>query len=113
MMFKTIFALGALAASAMAAAPKGKAFDHIFIIFLENTDYSLAASTPELQAYMPQGVTLTNYYGVTHPSEPNYIATAGGDYFGLNDDSYHTIPANYTTIVDLLEPKGLTWKAYQ
>lgn len=24
---------------------------------------------------------------MTHPSQPNHIASVGGDYFGLNDDS--------------------------
>ena len=28
------------------------------------------------------------------------------------DDDYYDIPANETTIFDLLENKGLTWKAY-
>ncbi|KAF9930605.1 hypothetical protein FBU30_000308 [Linnemannia zychae] len=91
---------------------KGKAFDHIFIIFLENTNFALAASDPYLSTLASQGIALTNYHGLTHPSQPNYIAAIGGDYYGLNNDLDTTIPANYTTIVDLLEPKGLTWKAY-
>jgi len=57
---------------------------------------------------------LNNYYALTHPSQPNYIAVTGGDYFGLGDDGMHSIPSSYKTIVDLLEAKGgLTWKAYQ
>ncbi|KAF9575033.1 hypothetical protein EC968_004530 [Mortierella alpina] len=112
MLFKSIASL-ALVAAAAAQATKGKAFDHIFIIFLENTNYALAASDANLQAFVPQGITLTNYHAVTHPSEPNYVATIGGDYFGMEDDDYHAIPSNYTTIVDLLEKKNLSWKAYQ
>ncbi|KAI1318993.1 hypothetical protein EDD11_005191 [Mortierella claussenii] len=112
MLFKSIVSL-AFVAAATAQAIKGKAFDHVFIIFLENTNYPLAASDPALQAFLPQGVLLDNYSGVTHPSEPNYVAAAGGDYWGMNDDSYYAIPSNYTTIVDLLEKKNLTWKAYQ
>ncbi|KAG0210548.1 hypothetical protein BGX33_004824 [Mortierella sp. NVP41] len=114
MLFKSIVSLAVIAsAAAAAAAVKGKAFDHIFIIFLENTDYDRAATDPTLMSYFPDAVRLDNYHGVTHPSEPNYIAASGGDYFGLADDDLHSIPANYSTIVDLLEPKGLTWKAYQ
>ncbi|KAF8960675.1 hypothetical protein BGZ46_001528 [Entomortierella lignicola] len=113
MLFKSLVSLALVAASVSAQAVKGKAFDHIFIIFLENTDFALANTTPQLQAFFPESVLLTNYHGVTHPSQPNYIATIGGDYYGLNDDSFHAIPANYTTVVDLLEPKGLTWKTYQ
>jgi acid phosphatase len=60
-----------------------------------------------------RGITLTNYFGVTHPSEPNYIAAVGGDYFGLADDSFHQIPENISTVVDLLEDKGISWSEYQ
>ncbi|KAF9991217.1 hypothetical protein BGZ75_002845 [Mortierella antarctica] len=112
MLFRSIASLAFVVAAA-AQATKGKAFDHIFIIFLENTNYALAASDANLQAFAPQGVTLTNYHAITHPSEPNYVATIGGDYFGMEDDDFHAIPSNYTTIVDLLEKKNLSWKAYQ
>ncbi|KAF8979689.1 hypothetical protein BGZ52_004696, partial [Haplosporangium bisporale] len=112
MLFKSIVSL-ALVAAAAAQATKGKAFDHIFIIFLENTDYAKAATDAALTAFVPQGVLLDQYSGVTHPSEPNYIAASGGDYFGLNDDDFHSIPDTYKTIVDLLETKGLSWRAYQ
>ncbi|KAF9547967.1 hypothetical protein EC957_007480 [Mortierella hygrophila] len=93
--------------------PKGKAFDHIFIIFLENTNYALAASDPFFQHLSQIGITLTNYHALTHPSQPNYIASIAGDYYGINNDYDTSIPANYTTIVDLLESKHLTWKTYQ
>ncbi|KAG0275904.1 hypothetical protein BGZ95_008241 [Linnemannia exigua] len=115
MLFKSLVSLAVVASTAAAAAAsvKGKAFDHIFIIFLENTDYDKAATDPTLSSYFPEAVHLDNYYGVTHPSEPNYNAASGGDYFGMADDNRYAIPPNYTTIVDLLEPKGLTWRAYQ
>ncbi|KAH7052578.1 phosphoesterase family-domain-containing protein [Linnemannia elongata] len=93
--------------------PKGKAFDHILIILLENTNYALAASDPYLQHLSQTGILLTNYHALTHPSQPNYIASIAGDYYGLNKDHDCSIPANYSTIVDLLEPKHLTWKTYQ
>ncbi|GJJ68125.1 phosphatidylinositol-3-phosphatase [Entomortierella parvispora] len=112
MLLKSIVSLACIAAAA-AQATKGKIFDHIFIIYLENTDFVKAAQDANLTSFADQAVLLDNYYGVTHPSEPNYIAVSGGDYFGLNDDNFHSIPANYTTVVDLLEKKNLTWKAYQ
>ncbi|KAG0003435.1 hypothetical protein BGZ80_003099 [Entomortierella chlamydospora] len=112
MLFKSIVSL-ALVAAAAAQATKGKAFDHVFIVFLENTNYQIAATDPILSSLTPQGVLLDNYSGVTHPSEPNYVAAAGGDYFGISDDSLYYIPSNVTTIVDLLDKKGLTWKTYQ
>lgn len=84
----------------------GKAFDRIIQIWLENTDYEAAISTPAMQALLPQGVLFDNYYALTHPSEPNYIASVAGDFFGLSDDSFNHIPTNITTVFDLLDDGG-------
>ena len=35
-----------------------------------------------------QGILLDSFYAVTHPSEPNYIAAIGGDFFGAMDDNF-------------------------
>lgn len=53
----------------------GKAFDRFITIWLENTDYDMAAGDPNLNWLAQQGITLTKYFGVTHPSEPNYVAS--------------------------------------
>jgi len=55
--------------------------------------------------------TVANYYGVTHPSEPNYVAAISGSNWFMNDDN----PANrydHTNLVDQLEARHLTWGAY-
>lgn len=64
---------------------------------------------------------------MTHPSEPNYIAVAGGDFFGNAVDDFRelylrdllltgkltdckgAIPMNISTIVDLLDQKNISW----
>ena len=61
---------------------------------------------------MKSGITLTNYYGLTHPSQPNYIASVSGDYFGLNHDGLVTVPENVSTVVDLFDTKKVTWRVY-
>lgn len=91
----------------------GAAFDRIFIIWLENTDYDKAAGQEDLQWLASQGVTLDNYWGLTHPSEPNYVAAVGGDYFALDDDRFIALPSNISTIVDLFDTKGISWAEYQ
>ncbi|KAL9553289.1 hypothetical protein MBANPS3_003348 [Mucor bainieri] len=95
------------------AAPQGKAFDHILQVWFENQDYSTIAKTAGFTNLLKEGILLTNFNAVTHPSEPNYVAAAGGDNFGINNDDYYNIPANISSIFDLLENKGLTWKVYQ
>jgi phospholipase C len=52
-------------------------------------------------------------FGVTHPSMPNYIAAVGGDTFGCDNDDFKRIDANVSTLVDLLEDKGISWSTYQ
>lgn len=56
---------------------------------------------------------MTNYFAVTHPSEPNYCASAAGDDFGMDNDDWHQIPANVSTIADLFDTKGVAWGEYQ
>ena len=50
---------------------------------------------------------------MTHPSQPNYVAAIGGDYFGMNHDAFTLIDNNISTIVDLLEAKDISWGHYQ
>ncbi|KAI0772894.1 phosphoesterase family-domain-containing protein [Trametes elegans] len=92
---------------------KGKAFDRFIQIWIENTDYETAASSPVFQNLSKQGVRCDQFYAVTHPSEPNYLAAVGGDFFGAGDDNFYHIPQNVSTVVDLLEAKNISWASYQ
>lgn len=105
--------LSALAATSSAQWVKGKAFDRMAIIWLENTDYDLAAGDPNLAWLAKKGISLTNHFAVTHPSMPNYAAAISGDYYGINHDDMVNIPSNVSTLVDLLEDKGVSWGEYQ
>ncbi|TPX45373.1 hypothetical protein SeMB42_g04034 [Synchytrium endobioticum] len=69
------------------AVVPGLVFDRFVQIWLENTDYADSASSPTFQKLASKGILLTNYHAVTHPSEPNYMASVGGDFFGLGDDT--------------------------
>lgn len=91
----------------------GAAIQRMFVIWLENTDYDKAAGQEDLQWLASQGIILDNYWALTHPSEPNYVASVGGDYFSLNDDRFIALPSNVSTVVDLLDTKGISWAEYQ
>ncbi|KAJ3307741.1 hypothetical protein HDU93_005933, partial [Gonapodya sp. JEL0774] len=56
----------------------GKWFDNVFIIVMENTDFSTAATLSYLGslAKRPDARLYTNYSCVGRPSQPNYIAMA-------------------------------------
>ncbi|KAI0147202.1 acid phosphatase phoa [Xylariaceae sp. FL1272] len=109
--------VAAAAATALTYSPtsnvKGKAFDRYVVIWLENTDYDMAAGDPNLAWLASKGQTLRQYHAVTHPSQPNYVATIGGDYFGMQNDDFDQIVANVSTTIDLLEDKGISWGHYQ
>ncbi|TFK33657.1 acid phosphatase [Crucibulum laeve] len=92
---------------------KGKVFDRFVTIWLENTDFDDALADPSLSALAKQGIELNNYFAVTHPSEPNYVASVGGEYFGMDNDNLNRIPENISSIVDLLEEKSISWGEYQ
>ncbi|KAI0698952.1 phosphoesterase family-domain-containing protein [Cerioporus squamosus] len=92
---------------------QGKAFDRFIQIWIENTDFATAASSPVFQALSKEGILLESFYALTHPSEPNYIAAVGGDFFGAADDDFYHIPQNISTVVDLLEAKNISWATYQ
>jgi acid phosphatase len=41
------------------------------------------------------------------------VASIGGEYFGMNNDNFNQIPSNVSSIIDLLESKGISWGEYQ
>ncbi|ORY00906.1 phosphoesterase family-domain-containing protein [Clohesyomyces aquaticus] len=91
---------------------EGKAFDRIIQIWLENTDYDTAARNSDMKWLATQGILLTNFWALTHPSQPNYLAAVGGDTHGLDTDDFYAVPANISTIVDALDTKGISWGSY-
>ena len=68
---------------------------HVVVVVEENKNYSQifsGSSAPYIQALARGGALLTDYYAVTHPSEPNYQALFAGSTLGLTSDA---CPVNY------------------
>ncbi|MFO0731460.1 MAG: alkaline phosphatase family protein [Nitrospiraceae bacterium] len=60
--------------------------DHIVIVIEENHSYAQivgSSAAPYLNSLIAQGALLTNSYGVTHPSQPNYLALFAGSTEGI------------------------------
>jgi phosphatidylinositol-3-phosphatase len=92
----------------------GHALNHIFLIMLENHSQSSViddANAPFITSLAHKYAMAANYFGVTHPSEPNYVATISGSNWGVNDDQ-PTNTYDHLNIVDQLEQHHLTWAAY-
>ncbi|KAL7320768.1 hypothetical protein PS15m_000627 [Mucor circinelloides] len=101
-------------AASSSSIKKGKYFDRVVIIVMENQDYDVAYKDKFLQGLNKEygnGILLTNYLATTHPSQPNYIAMISGSTKGTKEDDESNIDRK--NIVDLLEAKGISWKTYQ
>ena len=112
----TLFAALSLT-PALAAPPAGvPRYDHIFVIVEENhgfTDVIGNPAAPNLNALANQFGLATNYFGVSHPSEPNYVALLGGNFFGVSsDDPYWINTRDKPSLISQLDQAGITWKAY-
>ena len=101
----------------VAPASTVPAFDHVFFVMMENTDYSQVigdtANAPFINSLAQSGTLMTNYSGVYHPSDENYLAVSGGDTFVTGAIYFPNIKVSASHIGDRLEAVGKTWKAYE
>ncbi|KAG2175979.1 hypothetical protein INT44_000457 [Umbelopsis vinacea] len=98
------------------AKVKGKWFDSIGIIMSENEDFLVTMAQPPFISLAANGTLATNYFGLSHVSEQNYVAVLAG---WLDANIYRgdgSTPANlnitYPTILDQLLAQGYTVKQY-
>jgi len=108
-------------------------YQHIVEIMMENTSYGTIIGNPlapHINSLASKYGLATDYFGVTHPSEPNYMANIAGSFFGVQDDNQfyctpalastdpmcagttvdHTVSA--PTLADQLTSVGMTWRGY-
>ncbi len=107
-----------------ASGGHGTRLDHVFIIMLENhaADHVIGdPAAPHITSLASTYGQATDYFGVTHTSEPNYIAATSGNNWWVNNDNgwYPTTSNNFgpnrydhTNVVDELEAAHIPWDAY-
>jgi acid phosphatase len=86
----TTSAPAASSTSAPAAVTSVPRFTHIVVVVEENHaagEILGSSSAPYMNGLARSGVLLTQSYGVTHPSYPNYLALFSGSTHGISDDS--------------------------
>jgi phosphatidylinositol-3-phosphatase len=86
-----ILAAAALVVAAPAVhAQSNRAFKHVFLIVMENHGkgeiLGNTVDAPFINDLARRSTVLGNYYGVTHPSLPNYLALVSGSFQGIWDD---------------------------
>jgi phosphatidylinositol-3-phosphatase len=99
------------AATATAPAP---AFDHVVVIVFENKEATKVLgnrAAPTFNSYARRYAKLTRYYGVTHPSLPNYLALVSGSTQGITTDCTNCV-VEAQNLADTIEASGRTWKTY-
>jgi hypothetical protein len=115
-----VVALG-LAFAASLSTLKAQTFpqyDHVFLLIMENENSNQIlgnSNAPILNALAQDYGLATNYTGVADPSEPNYVAMLGGDFFGISDDNPYWFPGHTVSAANLmsqLEGAGKTWRGY-
>ncbi|MGE5183284.1 MAG: alkaline phosphatase family protein [Acidobacteriota bacterium] len=72
------------------SASAGRHFQHIFFIMMENHGTAEiignTADAPFINSLAGQGGVAMQYFGVTHPSLPNYLSMFSGYFQGIFDD---------------------------
>jgi hypothetical protein len=88
--------------------------DHVFMVYMENkgfTDVVGSPNAPYLNSLINAYGFGSNYYALTHPSDPNYYPILGGSDFGIN----YNCPADcfdQRNLADNIEAAGKTWAGY-
>lgn len=86
------------------------AFRHVFIIVMENLGYRAALTLPHVAALAAQGAIATDYYAVTHPSLPNYLALTSGRTLVTSDCT--ACLQNVPNLASAAAAAGISWGAY-
>ncbi|MEU1518734.1 alkaline phosphatase family protein [Streptomyces sp. NPDC005811] len=91
--------------------------DHVVVVVMENHAYSQvigSSSAPYLNNTIKAGgANLTQSYGLTHPSEPNYYMLFSGSNQGRTDDSCVSVGSlSAPNLASELIAAGKTWASY-
>lgn len=91
--------------------------DHVVVVMMENHAYNQvigSSSAPYLNNTLKAGgAGLTQSYGVTHPSQPNYMQIFSGGNQGVTDDGCYTPGfSKAANLASELIAAGKSWASY-
>jgi phosphatidylinositol-3-phosphatase len=99
-----VVATGATSIPADAAFAQGSVprFKHVVVVVMENKNYDAiigrSDEAPYINHLADTGAVFSNSFGITHPSQPNYLALFSGSTQGVTNDN---CPQNFTNIRNL------------
>jgi len=85
-------------------------YEHVVVAIEENHSAAQVAGSPWLSALAASGASLAGMRGITHPSQPNYIALFSGSPQGVADDAVHDLSA--PNLAGSLSDAGLSFATY-
>ncbi len=91
------------------------AFDHVVVVVYENHGYSQiigSAAAPTMNTLASQGSLLTNTFGTSHPSQPNYMHLFSGSDQGVVGNNPLGVKLNTPNLGAALLASGKTFKGY-
>jgi phosphatidylinositol-3-phosphatase len=86
----------------------------IAVVVMENHEYGDiigSPSMPYINGLATRYALARGMYAIGHPSLPNYLALTGGSTFGITSDCTDC-SVHATSIVDQLQRRHISWKAY-
>ncbi|MET9874909.1 alkaline phosphatase family protein [Actinacidiphila glaucinigra] len=91
--------------------------DHVVVVMFENHAYNQvigSSSAPYINNTLKAGgASLTQSYGVTHPSQPNYLQIFSGGNQGVTDDGCYTPGfSSKPNLASELIAAGKSWASY-
>src|SRR3954462_6544107 len=75
-------------------------YDHIVVVVEENHGYDSvigSSNAPYLNQLAKEGALFTDSHGITHPSQPNYLALFSGNTQSITDDKCLEAETPYAT----------------
>jgi acid phosphatase len=82
------------------------------VVVEENRGYDTIASLPTFASLGAQGTVMTDSHGVTHPSQPNYLALWSGSTHGVTDNTCPEDLGSTANLGSQLLDAGLTVAGY-
>jgi hypothetical protein len=101
----------ALAGNAAGAPGRGS---HTVVIVLENREFDEVVGSPEAPYFnklTERGALATRFYGLLHPSMPNYLGLLAGSTFGITENCTECL-ASGPNLATQLASADISWRAY-
>jgi phosphatidylinositol-3-phosphatase len=102
---------GPVGAAPVRALPN---FSHIYVLLMENEEEGSvigSSAAPYINSLARQYAQASQYFGVSHPSLPNYLELLGGSTFGISSDCTDCF-VSAPNLADQLDAAHKSWKAY-